>query len=106
MSGGSYNYLYRAAETDDVTQLVQQIGDLQAMKDRLDELAAQEVPGAAYGAYMTRVALAHLRRSQHTARRLVEIWHAVEWLDSGDWDMAQAREALARYEGAPRGSRN
>ena len=104
MSGGSYGYLHQAPS--DAGSLAAQVHDLERMRDRLDELAAQEVPGAAYGAYMTRVSLAHLRRAVHTARRITEIWHAVEWRDSGDWSEEQMREALAQFEGARRGTRN
>lgn len=92
MSGGSYNYLY--AHTGG---LEAQRGDIRAMRDRLQELEEQGVPGAARAARETRMVLNHLKLAEEHAQALSEVWRAVEWRDSGDYGDDQVNEALAEY---------
>lgn len=97
MSGGAYNYLYTAAEPWS-GRLGTQRADLERMRDRLDQLAADGVEGAHRAAFRTRVVLAHLERADTVAQSLTQAWHAVEWRDSGDWGREQMTEVLAQYE--------
>ncbi|MEU3962913.1 hypothetical protein AB0F42_24425 [Streptomyces buecherae] len=90
MSGGSYNYLYLAA---DLADLGQQRGDLRAMSDRLAELGYAE--GAAAE---TRKLLALLEEAP-VRPDLAAVWKAVERWDSFDGGEDAVREALAGYQG-------
>ncbi|MEU1663567.1 hypothetical protein ABZ547_08125 [Streptomyces sparsogenes] len=93
MSGGSYNYL---AEHEPGT-LEAQRGDIEAMRDRLTELADQGVPGAHKAARLTRYVLIHLDLAEARAQKLADAWHAIEWRDSCDWADDTMREALAEW---------
>lgn len=93
MSGGSYNYLY-----SHVKGLESQREDIEAMRDRLQALEAQGVPGAAFAARQTRMVLNHLKLAEEHAQRLSEVWRAVEWVDSGGWGEDDLREALAEHK--------
>lgn len=92
MSGGSYNYLYAHAGG-----LEAQRGDIEAMRDRLEGLAEQNVPGAAKAARFTRYILCHFRLAEAKASGLADVWKAVEWWDSNDGGGDDVREALAKY---------
>lgn len=87
MSGGSYNYLcYRP------DGLEQQRGDLEAMAKRLAGL-----PYAQKATEATRNVMVFLDQAEAAAQVLAEVWRAVEWWDSGDFDEDQVREAIAEY---------
>lgn len=93
MSGGSYNYLYAHAGGLEAQQ-----GDIEAMRDRLQGLEKQGVPGAARAARETRMVLNHLKLAEEHAQKLSGVWHAVEWRDSSDYGDDQVHEALREYE--------
>lgn len=94
MSGGSYNYLCGSAWSDDRLNLT----DLAEMRDRLADLA----PGSA-AAQDTAALHAKLSAAQdNELDALAQVWHDVEWFDSGDYSEAQAREGIATYEAAQR----
>lgn len=93
MSGGSYNYLY-----SHVGGLEVQRGDIEAMRDSLHELEKQGVPGAAKAARQTRMILHHFDLAEQKAQALSNVWHAVEWRDSGDSGNDQVIEALREYK--------
>ncbi|WP_331763094.1 hypothetical protein OG571_47195 (plasmid) [Streptomyces sp. NBC_01369] len=97
MSGGSYNYLYCH-----VAGLEAQRSDLEAMRDRLAELEREQVPGASKAARLTRYVLIHLDLAEAKAQELADVWHAIEWRDSGDYGDSQVEEALAKF-GVPSG---
>ena len=92
MSGGSYNYLYCH-----VNGLEAQRGDIEAMRDRLNELEREGVPGAARAARLTRYVLIHLDLAEQRAQELADVWHAVEWRDSCDWGDDTMREAFEAW---------
>ncbi|WP_405536894.1 hypothetical protein [Streptomyces antimycoticus] len=92
MSGGSYNYLYCH-----VNGLETQRGDIEAMRDRLEELAREGAPGAHKAARLTRYVLIHLDLAEARAQELADVWHAVEWRDSCDYGDDTMREALAKW---------
>lgn len=92
MSGGSYNYLYSHAGG-----LEAQRGDIEAMRDRLQELERQDVPGAYLAARQTRLVLNHLKLAEQRAQDLSSVWRAVEWWDSRDYDEDQVHEALREF---------
>lgn len=94
MSGGSYNYLYCH-----MGGLEAQRGDIEAMRDRLQGLAEQGVPGAAKAVRQTMMILDHFDRAERHAQALTDVWHAVEWWDSSDYGEDQVHEALAEYLG-------
>jgi hypothetical protein len=90
MSGGSYNYLHTHAGG-----LEAQRGDIEEMRDRLDGLAHDGVPGAAEAVSQTRAILQHFDQAEELAQRLSEVWRSVEWWDSSDGGEDDVREALA-----------
>lgn len=92
MSGGSYNYLYCH-----VNGLEAQRGDIEAMRDRLTELEAEGVPGAARAHRLTRYVLHHLDLAEARAQELADAWHAIEWRDSCDYGDATMRKALTEW---------
>jgi hypothetical protein len=86
VSGGSYNYLCFGDVLGDHR------GDLAAMADRLAELA----PGSR--AY--RHTRAILDAVNAVTEALRDVWHDVEWADSGDYGPEDAVSAIERYERA------
>ncbi|MEV6854706.1 hypothetical protein AB0M89_12965 [Streptomyces microflavus] len=95
MSGGSYNYLYAAADLE----------DLQARRFDLEEMA-QRLAGLGYAqdaARETEELLVLYRQWETRAavrvRRLADVWHAVEWWDSNDSSETSVHEALTKYRG-------
>ncbi|MFH9579122.1 hypothetical protein ACH4MO_14125 [Streptomyces globisporus] len=95
MSGGSYNYLYAAADLE----------DLQARRFDLEEMA-NRLAGLGYAqdaARETEELLVLFRQWETRAavrmRRLTDVWHAVEWWDSNDSSETRVHEALAKYRG-------
>ncbi|MEU3990098.1 hypothetical protein AB0F24_17275 [Streptomyces platensis] len=93
MSGGSYNYLAEHQPGD----LEARRGSIEAMRDRLEELASQRIPGAARAARLTRYVLIHLDLAEQRARELADVWHAVEWWDSNDSGEGAVEKALTKY---------
>lgn len=89
MSGGSYEYLYSAAEND---TLESHREELERMRARLAEL------GATRAAWRTGEVIRLLDAAKADARQLEQVWHAVEWWDSCDWGEEQVREVLGNYE--------
>jgi hypothetical protein len=83
MSGGSYNYLsYHAPDLGGHRH------HLEAMADRLEGL-----PYGSKAAEATRSILAAL-----DDEALANVWHAVEWWDSGDYGEDKVQAAIAKYE--------
>ncbi|WP_330172964.1 hypothetical protein OG875_04795 [Streptomyces sp. NBC_01498] len=93
MSGGSYNYLAEHLPGD----LEARRGSIEAMRDRLAGLEADQVPGAAKAHRLTRYVLIHLDLAEMKAPELADIWHAVEWRDSNDWGDDTMREAFTEW---------
>jgi hypothetical protein len=94
MSGGSYNYLAEHQPG----HLEARRGSIEAMRDRLTELEAEGVPGAARAARLTRYVLIHLDLAEQRAQELADVWHAVEWRDSSDWGDDTMRQVLAEWQ--------
>ncbi|BFP50054.1 hypothetical protein KCMC57_64220 (plasmid) [Kitasatospora sp. CMC57] len=97
MSGGSYDYLCR----------VMDLGELLAKEHRLEEMA-DRLAGLGYAedaAHETQELIVQLRqfkvRADVRVKRLSDLWHAVEWWDSGDTAEKDVRDALAKYRGEP-----
>jgi hypothetical protein len=93
MSGGSYNYLAEHPVGD----LESRRGSIEAMRDRLAQLEADGVPGAARAARITRYVLIHLDLAEARAQELADVWHAVEWRDSCDWGDDTMRQAFTEW---------
>lgn len=87
MSGGSYNYLYCHERG-----LEEQRDDLEAMVERLSGLDYATEAAAA-----SRHVLDLLDRAEAAAKRLEDVWLAVEWWDSGDTGEESVREAAEKY---------
>ena len=87
MSGGSYSYLCFKDSSD----IGQNMGDLEAMARRLDEMGHHVI------AADSREVRAMLDVVQARLTRMHDVWHAVEWRDSGDYGADQAEEACALY---------
>lgn len=87
MSDGSYNYLCYQLDAQGHLNLA----DLEAMRDRLVEIA----PDAAATLATTQL---HEMLSRPAGDGLTDVWRAVEWCDSGDSLMDRVKEALAEYE--------
>lgn len=88
MSGGSYNYLCYAG----IDSIGERRDDLEAMRDRLNELGYQR---AAQG---TQEVLDALDKLSSQLDRMHTAWHAVEWLDSGDYGLDNAQAELDDWE--------
>ncbi|MGW0905027.1 hypothetical protein [Streptomyces sp. NPDC002853] len=93
MSGGSYNYLFAAADLE----------DLQARRWDLEEMASR-LAGLGYAqdaARETEELLVLYRQWETRASvrlaRLSDVWKAVEWWDSHDSSEDRVHEALAKY---------
>lgn len=98
MSGGSFNYLYRAQDLEDLSNHLYE----------LDEMACAlaELGYAPDAAQETADLLARIRsanaHAQASTGRLSEVWKAVEWARGGDWPQSAVGEALATYRGKGR----
>lgn len=86
MSGGSYNYLYCH-----VRGLEDQRGDIQRMADRLEK------SGYFAPARATREVLRMLDGAEQMAQALEDVWHAVEWADSGDYGEHQVVAVVEKF---------
>lgn len=92
MSGGSYNYLCWAADS----------GELSGRRDTITEMAERlEKSGYFAAARATRNVGILLDGAQRAAQELEDVWHAVEWADSGDSSEEQVRTAVAEFEPWP-----
>lgn len=91
MSGGSYNYLFRA-EPD---ELIRRRDDLTAMRDRLVELGAADV-ASAFEEVIAEIT-DYLHQVEWRMAKIADVLQAVEWLDSNDWGEDQFKAALAEY---------
>ena len=90
MSGGSYNYLCWHSNGLD-----QQRGDIAGMAGRL------ESSGYYAAARSTRDVLRFLDAAERAAKALEDVWHAVEWADSGDSSEEQVSQAAAAFSPWP-----
>lgn len=93
MSGGSFNYLYRAT-TD---ELLNRLYDLEDMADALAHDGFVDAAKETYGVLYDCRAF-EARMEAHT-QRLAPVWKAVEWERSGDWGHDQVAVVVNRYRG-------
>lgn len=91
MSGGSFNYLYCAA---DCGSLSDHTGTIQRMLEALESYDCNYKEAAVKD---TKHVLALLEEADKVAVRLSYVWKAVEWHHSGDYAADQAEEALKEY---------
>jgi hypothetical protein len=90
ISGGSYNYLYCH-----VRGLEEQREDIERMARRL------EASGYYAPARATRNVLVLLDGAERAAQALEDVWHAVEWADSGEDQVAKTVEAFSPWPPVP-----
>ncbi len=97
MSGGSYDYLYSRDASDFLGDQSTAMENLDRMADRLAGL------GFADAAQESRRLYLEVLRCQARIRpmidRLEDVWHAIEWVDSGDYSMRQLNNTIATYRG-------
>ena len=91
MSGGSFNYLYRAA---DMGTLGERRGAIEEMASSLEEY---DQPAAAKAAERTRAVLLALSAADELAKQLADVWKAVEWHHSCDWSKEDVLEVLQKF---------
>lgn len=87
MSGGEYDYLCHQLEARGYLKLA----DLEAMRDRLGELAPDSAAATVTSGLYERL-IGPMKDG------LVEVWRAVEWFDSGDRGRDQVDTALQEYD--------
>lgn len=91
MSGGSYNYLC-FSNTENISS---KIDDLRNMVDRIEKLG---YPRIAEDTDKTIALITDFEEKlQNSIDKLHKVWHAVEWLDSGDYSYDQAIKELEAY---------
>lgn len=91
MSGGSYNYLCYNFDT-----IQDRLEDLDSMINRLKELGLEE---ARKEAIELRLFISDIsERVSSFGDNLSNIFHAVEWLDSGDYGPDQVDAAYKAYK--------
>lgn len=82
MSGGSFNYMYTHVKP--LTEY-----PLERMATLLEGLEWAGSAGAE-----TRRCLRLIEEADAVAETLTDVWHAIEWWYSGDWNQADAREVV------------
>lgn len=92
MSGGSYNYLCWAADN---AELESRRSDITAMAERLEKSEYRKAARA------TRDVLRLLDAAERAAHALGDVWHAVEWADSGDCGEDAVAEEVAKLKPWP-----
>jgi hypothetical protein len=95
VSGGSYGYLegpVSAGLFDDAIDRTH----LAEMLERLDGL-----PWAAHAARDVRFIIERAQSLDDELKRLVDVFHAIEWWDSCDWSEGQARTDVEAYKSVP-----
>lgn len=91
MSGGSYNYLcYK-----DSNEIHNSRSDIESMRDRLIQLGHLDAAKETESILLTLDAF--YVKMQARIDRLNEVWHAVEWYDSGDYGATSVDEAIEKY---------
>lgn len=94
MSGGSYDYLWRAFDMGDISGKEYH---LKAMGERLAGLGAADAARETYEALL--IIRAAEAQTEAIIGRLRDVWKAVEWVDSCDWGPETIDAALAKYRG-------
>ncbi len=92
MSGGSWDYLYWKGPDE----LVSSTESLQKMADRLTELDYAH-DAASETQELVLIIKQFRNRAGAMRRRLSNVWQAVEWLDSGDWEEGAVKDRLTHY---------
>ncbi|MFF8299576.1 hypothetical protein ACF07M_30010 [Streptomyces globisporus] len=95
MSGGSYNYLYAAADLEDING---KRHTLREMADRLAELGYAQDAAAETEELLVMLQQWEIR-AQVRSKRLAGVWKAIEWWDSCDSSEDDVKEALTKYRG-------
>lgn len=93
MSGGSWNYLSCKPPED----VLGDLATMEAMRDRLRELGIQGKVIEDMGFLIGQLREAHRLGDTPFMR---QVWHEVEWKDSGDHSIHQLRQAAWRYNGS------
>lgn len=93
MNGGSYDYLCYAA--GDAARLSGRRMQIEQMASRLDSM------GHILAARATRDIGRLLDGAERASQALEDVWHAVEWADSGDWPEDQIGPVVAKFSPWP-----
>ena len=90
MSGGSYDYL--CWNTDELSTRRYAVAQ---MAERLEKSGYRDAARA------TRNVLYLIDGARRAADALADVWHAVEWADSGDSSEERVREEVAKMQPWP-----
>jgi len=93
MSGGSFDYASRA---DDIASVIRH-------QTKLDELANELMVQGAFQAAIDTLMVIQLAKKwnefvENECAKLGDIWHALEWWKSRDYNEQQFRDAVDRYK--------
>jgi hypothetical protein len=94
MSGGSWDYLYSKG----VGEVLGDLSTMVAMRNRLVELGAEGAVVEDMSCIVNHLREAHRLGGSPGMR---EVWHEVEWKDSGDHGIDRVRQAIWEYIGSP-----
>ncbi|MEI5032392.1 hypothetical protein RB201_04125 [Streptomyces sp. S1A(2023)] len=95
MSGGSYNYLCYVSDLEDING---KRHTLREMADRLAELGYAQDAAAETEELLVMLQQWEIR-AQVRAKRLADVWKAIEWWDSCDSSEDAVKAALTKYRG-------
>lgn len=87
MSGGSFDYMF----IKECHRLVEAQGDLIRMKEELERLGFKDA------ATKTAVILHMIHLIEQIQAEMADVWQAVEWYCSSDWDEEQVEVAVDKW---------
>ena len=92
MSGGIYDYLCFTG----MPEILERIGDMEKIEERLSQLGEIDIAQDIHEL----VLCCNKARYQIPAMfdRLQDVFYAVEWYDSGDWNAEDLKKELDKYK--------
>ena len=92
MSGGIYDYLCFTG----MPEILERIGDMEKIEERLSQLGEIDIAQDIHEL----VLYCNKARDQISEMfgRLQDVFYAVEWYDSGDWDAEELKKELDKYK--------
>lgn len=92
MSGGTYDYLCFTG----MPEIIERTGDMERIEERLSQLGEIDIAQDIHEL----VICCKKARYQISAMfdRLQDVFYAVEWYDSGDWNEEELKKELDKYK--------
>ena len=92
MSGGIYDYLCFTG----MPEILERTGDMEKIEERLSQLGEIDIAQDIHEL----VICCNKARDQipEMFDRLQDVFYAVEWYDSGDWDAEELKKELDKYK--------